>query len=61
MRAIDGLEGDHKNHALRNYYEDMSKNMSGSKLNVPDPLQIPNTQAAPTHDLKQDKDHDLER
>lgn len=61
MRAIDGLEGDHKNHALRNYYEDMSKNMSGSKLNVPDPLQIPNTQASPTHDLKQDKDHDLER
>ena len=61
MRAIEGLDDDHKTHAMRNYYEDMSKNMSGSKLNTPDPLQIPNTQATPTHDLKQDKDHDIER
>lgn len=69
LKTIDGLEGEHKNEALRNYYEHMTDKMSGSKLNMPDPMQIPNQQDKPSWEQdkldgkspQQDHDHEHER
>lgn len=41
MDSIRGLEGDVRTKALRNYYEHTAKNMHGTKLELPDPIQIP--------------------
>lgn len=41
MDTIRGLKGDARTLALKNYYEHMAEKMSGSKLNLPKPMQIP--------------------
>lgn len=41
MDAIRGLKGDARTLALKNYYEHTAEKMSGSKLNLPKPMQIP--------------------
>lgn len=41
MDSIRGLEGDVRTKALRNYYEHTAKNMHGTKLELPHPIQIP--------------------
>lgn len=41
LDAIRGLEGDARSHALRNYYEYTAGRMKGSRLDLPDPLQVP--------------------
>ncbi|MDO4641710.1 MAG: LPD7 domain-containing protein [Neisseria sp.] len=41
MDALRGLTGDVRTKALRNYYEHTEKMMSGSKLKLPEPAQIP--------------------
>lgn len=41
MDSIRGLEGDVRTKALRNYYEHTAQNMHGTKLELPDPIQIP--------------------
>lgn len=41
MDSIRGLEGDVRTKALRNYYEHTAQNMHGTKLKLPDPIQIP--------------------
>lgn len=41
MDSIRGLEDDVRTKALRNYYEHTAKNMHGTKLELPDPIQIP--------------------
>lgn len=49
MDSIRGLEGDVRTKALRNYYEHTAQNMHGTKLNLPDPIQIP----SPTQEQQQ--------
>ncbi len=49
MDSIRGLEGDVRTKALRNYYERTAKNMHGTKLKLPDPIQIP----SPTQEQQQ--------
>lgn len=41
MDTISGLKGDARTLALKNYYEHTAEKMSGSKLNLPKPMQIP--------------------
>ena len=41
LDAIRGARDDVRTDALRNYYEHTAKHMSGSKLNLPNPVQIP--------------------
>ncbi|WP_315338323.1 LPD7 domain-containing protein [Neisseria sicca] len=41
MDTIRGLKGDARTLALKNYYEHTAEKMSGSKLNLPKPMQIP--------------------
>lgn len=41
MDAIRGLKGDARTLALKNYYEHTAEKMSGRKLNLPKPMQIP--------------------
>ena len=41
MDSIRGLEGDVRTKAPRNYYEHTAQNMHGTKLKLPDPIQIP--------------------
>lgn len=47
MDSIRGLEGDVRTKALRNYYEHTAKNMHGTKLELPDPIQIPSPTQEP--------------
>ncbi len=49
MDSIRGLEGDVRTKALRNYYEHTAQNMHGTKLKLPDPIQIP----SPTQEQQQ--------
>ncbi len=49
MDSIRGLEGDVRTKALRNYYEHTAQNMYGTKLKLPDPIQIP----SPTQEQQQ--------
>ncbi|PSJ81246.1 hypothetical protein [Neisseria iguanae] len=46
MDTLQGLEGDTRTDALRNYYEHTAKKMKGSKL--PQPIQIPSPTQAPS-------------
>ena len=41
LDAIRGARDDVRTEAMRNYYEHTAKHMSGSKLNLPQPVQIP--------------------
>ena len=41
MDTLRGLEGNVRTDALRNYYEHTAKMMKGSKLDLPQPIQIP--------------------
>ncbi|PSJ80652.1 hypothetical protein [Neisseria iguanae] len=41
MDSIRGLTGDTRTQALRNYYEHTAKHMHGTKLDLPQPIQIP--------------------
>lgn len=50
MDSIRGLEGDVRTKALRNYYEHTAKNMHGTKLKLPDPIQIPSPEQARQND-----------
>lgn len=50
MDSIRGLEGDVRTKALRNYYEHTAKNMNGTKLKLPDPIQIPSPEQARQND-----------
>lgn len=45
MDALRDVQGDARNHALRNYYEYTTKAMNGTELNLPQPMQ----NRAPTH------------
>ena len=45
MGALRDVQGDARNHALRNYYEYTTKAMNGTELNLPQPMQ----NRAPTH------------
>ncbi len=53
MDTIRGLEGDVRTKALRNYYEHTAKQMSGTKLKLPDPIQIPSPEQARQNDRQQ--------
>ena len=48
MDTLRGLEGDTRTDALRNYYEHTAKMMKGSKLDLPQPIQIPSPAQAPS-------------
>lgn len=48
MDTLRGLEGDTRTNALRNYYEHTAKMMKGSKLDLPQPIQIPSPAQAPS-------------
>ena len=50
MDSIRGLEGDVRTKALRNYYEHTAQNMHGTKLKLPDPIQIPSPEQARQND-----------
>ena len=50
MDSIRGLEGDVRTKALRNYYEHTAKNMHGTKLKLPDPIQIPSPEQVRQND-----------
>ena len=50
LDSIRGLEGDVRTKALRNYYEHTAKQMSGTKLKLPDPIQIPSPEQARQND-----------
>ena len=50
MDSIRGLEGDVRTKALRNYYEHTAKNMHGTKLKLPDPIQISSPEQARQND-----------
>ena len=50
MDSIRGLEGNVRTKALRNYYEHTAKNMHGTKLKLPDPIQIPSPEQARQND-----------
>ena len=50
MDSIRGLEGDVRTKALRNYYEHTAKNMHGTKLELPDPIQIPSPEQVRQND-----------
>lgn len=54
MDSIRGLEGDVRTKALRNYYEHTAKNMHGTKLKLPDPIQIP----SPAQARQNDRQHE---
>ena len=53
MDTLRGLEGNVRTQALRNYYEHTAKQMSGTKLKLPDPIQIP----SPEHARQNDRQH----
>lgn len=50
MDTLRGLEGNVRTQALRNYYEHTAKQMSGTKLKLPDPIQIPSPEQARQND-----------
>ena len=50
MDSIRGLEGDVRTKALRNYYEHTAQNMHGTKLKLPDPIQIPSPEQVRQND-----------
>lgn len=50
MDSICGLEGDVRTKALRNYYEHTAQNMHGTKLKLPDPIQIPSPEQVRQND-----------
>lgn len=50
MDTLRGLEGNVRIQALRNYYEHTAKQMSGTKLKLPDPIQIPSPEQARQND-----------
>lgn len=50
MDSIRRLEGDVRTKALRNYYEHTAQNMHGTKLKLPDPIQIPSPEQARQND-----------
>ena len=50
MDSIRGLEGDVRTKALRNYYEHTAQNMHGTKLKLPDPIQIPSPEQVRLND-----------
>lgn len=39
MDALRNVQGDARNHALRNFYEHTAKVMNGTELNLPQPMQ----------------------
>ncbi|MDO4997332.1 MAG: LPD7 domain-containing protein [Neisseria sp.] len=54
MDSIRGLKGEIRTEALRNYYEHTAKNMHGSKLDLPKPIQIPNPSQVQGSSVKQE-------
>ncbi len=48
LDAIRGARDDVRTEAMRNYYEHAAKHMSGSKLSLPPPVQIPNQSQSAT-------------
>ena len=60
MDTLRGLEGNVRIQALRNYYEHTAKQMSGTKLKLPDPIQIPSPEQARQNDRQHQHSHSQE-
>lgn len=59
MDTIRGVKGDARTLALTNYYEHTAKMMSGTKLNLPKPAQIPTPAVGQNQSLQAARSHSV--
>lgn len=60
MDALRDVQGDARNHALRNFYEHTTKVMNGTELNLPQPLQHQAPAQQQTHEPKPSNSQEFE-